>query len=305
MRRLTALLCSNIVRFILDTRILEALEERFEKICQSNDIKALECLLSETKFDLSYGSYMIFSRVVERGYLEPLIFLLSQPGADKAVSGDFYLSPTVSNTTLVNIAAEMGHLNIVKLLLKYDSVDPGAGKNEAIQTASKKGHLEIVKVLANDNRVDVTACHNYALEQAAAFGRYEVVKYLLTIPKVTAAPADDPQNRDFYLYRTVHAAAARSHLNIVLLVLRNFHLDRNRIIANNPKMQETLTAAFSILANLHQGYEWFKFFRNPEVSKDRILPKEISLNEVGKKLVGTIVSEGFGVRSNNGATYKF
>jgi ankyrin repeat protein len=61
-------------------------------------------------------------------------------------------------------ACELGHVEIIKLLLPYEEIDPTASKNFAIRIADVMGHTEIVNLLFNDHRIDhealITDCEN-------------------------------------------------------------------------------------------------------------------------------------------------
>lgn len=60
--------------------------------------------------------------------------------------------------------------------------------------AAQNGHLSIVKLLLNDPRVDPTAEDNYPLRKSAANGHIKVVEELLKDPRV------DPSCNNFYAY---------------------------------------------------------------------------------------------------------
>ena len=51
-------------------------------------------------------------------------------------------------------AAKAGNLEVVKLLLTDNRVDPSDDDNLAIIWAASRGHHEVVKTLLADNRVD-------------------------------------------------------------------------------------------------------------------------------------------------------
>ena len=72
-----------------------------------------------------------------------------------------------------------GHLEVVKLLLANDKVDPGADSNYAIKWASNYGHLEVVKLLLANDKVDPSADNNSAILSAYQKGHLEVVKLLI------------------------------------------------------------------------------------------------------------------------------
>ena len=48
------------------------------------------------------------------------------------------------------MASDNGHVEIVKLLLKYSRVNPSEDSNYAILMASGNGHIEVEKLLLKD-----------------------------------------------------------------------------------------------------------------------------------------------------------
>ena len=73
-------------------------------------------------------------------------------------------------------AAENGHLEVVKYLYE-NGANITVGDNYAVGLAARNGHLEVVKYL-HQNGADITADNNYAVRKAAENGHLEVVKYL-------------------------------------------------------------------------------------------------------------------------------
>lgn len=53
-----------------------------------------------------------------------------------------------------------------------------------IQLASQYGHLEIVKLLLNDNRVDPCVEDNYSIKMASLYAHRDIIRELLTNKKV-------------------------------------------------------------------------------------------------------------------------
>jgi hypothetical protein len=85
-------------------------------------------------------------------------------------------------------AVEDGDVEVVKLLLNDERVDPGANDNYLIKYACTKTEqdntLEIVRLLLNDSRVDPSADENFAILFAIYKGSIEIVKLLLLQPKL-------------------------------------------------------------------------------------------------------------------------
>jgi len=65
------------------------------------------------------------------------------------------LRKSQSITTLV-ASDQLGHIEVVKLLLTYPGVDPTEDNNYALQIASENGHIEVVKLLLTCPGVDPT-----------------------------------------------------------------------------------------------------------------------------------------------------
>jgi len=116
------------------------------------------------------------------------------------------------NQTPLSIAADKGHLEIVKYL-----VEQGAQLNQAdrldntpLHIAAGKGHLEIVKYLVK-KRANVDQINGYGrtpLYAAAERGRFEIVKYLVE-------QGVDVDRASHSKETPLHAAAEGGHLEIV------------------------------------------------------------------------------------------
>lgn len=66
-------------------------------------------------------------------------------------------------------------------LLHDDKVDPSAQDNMAICVAAQHGHLDVIKLLLGDPRVNPAVKQNFPLRLAAQYGHYDVVLYLLAL----------------------------------------------------------------------------------------------------------------------------
>jgi hypothetical protein len=80
--------------------------------------------------------------------------------------------------------SESCHVDIIKLLLADQSIDPSVDNNYAIRWASRFGYIEVVKLLLADYRVDPSVENNYAIRRAWRFGHTEVVNLLLDDSRV-------------------------------------------------------------------------------------------------------------------------
>ena len=108
------------------------------------------------------------------------------------------------------------HLEIVKLLLSHDRIDPSAKNNHAIRWASEHGHLDVVKLLLSDARVDPAADDNYAIRWASHYGHLEVVKLLLSDTRV------DPSTG---INCAIRWASFNGHQEVVKLLLSDERVD--------------------------------------------------------------------------------
>ena len=104
------------------------------------------------------------------------------------------VDPSADNNRAIRFTSQNGHLEIVKLLLANDKVDPSADNNYAIRLASLNGHSEIVKLLLANDKVDPSADNNYAIAWASRNGHLEVVKLL--IPRVDMSKITDTKILD-------------------------------------------------------------------------------------------------------------
>jgi hypothetical protein len=95
----------------------------------------------------------------------------------------------------LNWVCEFGHVELLKVLLMNERLDPSHNDQEPFRNASKEGHVEVVKLLLADKRVDPSADSNYAIRYASEKGHSEVVKLLLADKRV------DPSDGDNYAIR--------------------------------------------------------------------------------------------------------
>jgi hypothetical protein len=102
----------------------------------------------------------------------------------KLLLNDNRVDPAVMDSEALYRASVRGHLDIVQLLLEDGRVDPAAMDSEALMGASRMGHLEIVLCLLNNGRVNPAANNNQAIKRAYLYNHAEVFKILLKIPSV-------------------------------------------------------------------------------------------------------------------------
>ncbi|KAF7953257.1 hypothetical protein EAE96_006469 [Botrytis aclada] len=153
------------------------------------------------------------------------------------------------------VAAHFGCLEVVKLLLNLDNMDPnvqGIGERDSLSLAASNGHVDIVKTLLKDSRVklDVQDVNNWTpffwavggkhldivqlfsrnpgtninhvdkrgrnvLSWAAESGETQIVKHLLTIDQLYC------QNQDLSGRDALSWAAAAGHLEVIKLLLES------------------------------------------------------------------------------------
>lgn len=93
--------------------------------------------------------------------------------------------------TLIETLCRYGDVELVKIALTDEQIDPARYRNFPIQIAAKAGKIEIIKYLMTDVRVNPGDDNNYALEYAINSNKLEAVKLLLTDVRVTASLNDN------------------------------------------------------------------------------------------------------------------
>jgi ankyrin repeat protein len=122
---------------------------------------------------------------------------------------------TTAYNTLIN-ACKDGHVDVVKLLLNNDRVDPAADDNDAIQWACRNGHEKVVELLLADGRADPAADNNFAIYWACREGHDKVVKLLVADGRVDPA-ADNNM--------AIHWACRKGYDKVVKLLLADGRAD--------------------------------------------------------------------------------
>lgn len=142
--------------------------------------------------------------------------LLAQPGVDAAACDNY----------AVCLAAQNGHVAIVRHLLQQPGVDAAARNNYPLRGAAMHGQLEVVRLLVVLlGVVEATACGNEAVCVAAAHGHVEVVRYLVSQPGVDPrAVVEDHSTAACYAI----AQRAAWRLRGPLVLLRQLQLVRRQ-----------------------------------------------------------------------------
>lgn len=98
----------------------------------------------------------------------PLVMFLLAPFEGHPDPSEFYQFP-------IEFACGLGHIDIVRLLLKDLRVDPGAHNNSAICHAVFSNHPDVVRLLLADPRVDPTIQRDIVFEYAVDNGYVDIV----------------------------------------------------------------------------------------------------------------------------------
>ncbi|KAK7396524.1 hypothetical protein VNO78_17593 [Psophocarpus tetragonolobus] len=155
---------------------------------------------------------------IRAGNLELVLEIISQsPGEELK---ELLSMKNNSCETALYVAAENGHLDIVKELIRYHDIGLAGFKArngfDAFHIAAKNGHLEILKVLMElipEISLTVDLTNTTALHTAAAQGHIEVVNFLLETGSslVTIAKSNGKT--------VLHSAARNGHVEIIKAIL--------------------------------------------------------------------------------------
>lgn len=127
------------------------------------------------------------------------------------------IDPSSNHNEAIIEASSNGYSEIVKLLLQDPRVDPSDRNNQAIRNSSIAGHVEIVKLLLKDPRVDPSDNENEAIRNCSASGNILIVKLLLEDPRV------DPSDKN---NQAINWAIGQGHTKIVKLLLKDRRVSR-------------------------------------------------------------------------------
>lgn len=136
---------------------------QFLNAINNNDINTVELLLPQ--IDPTNDDHFCLEIAATNGYTEIVELLLN----DKRVKP--YASAFIG-------ACANGHLDIIKLLIKY-KINPAIENNEGLIVAVQNGHEKTVEYLMNDHRVDSSAQHWEALKIANQKGYAKITQLLL------------------------------------------------------------------------------------------------------------------------------
>jgi ankyrin repeat protein/RNAse (barnase) inhibitor barstar len=80
----------------------------------------------------------------------------------------------------LSLAAEFGHVEVVKILLAHECIDPGYSDNKVLKRACLLGREEVVKLLLKDPRVNPRG----SLSFACKVGHVSMIKAFLEDPRI-------------------------------------------------------------------------------------------------------------------------
>jgi hypothetical protein len=120
---------------------------------------AVRVVLCDTRVYNAQDYEASVRRSVNKGRASRLAWLLKQPRT---------ILPR--NKDLILTAAQRGHLEVVKVLMADDRIDPSdSNSNRVIIYAAMAGHVDVVRQLLTDPRVDPGAQRNGTLRGAIKF----------------------------------------------------------------------------------------------------------------------------------------
>ena len=144
----------------------------------SESFKILELLLSDPKADPNYSGGAFLKMAIDSGNVDLVKILINNSRVN--------LLPLDRNNYLLRVTCINNRIEVLKLLLADQRIDPSRHNNEAIYLASFHGHPEIVKLLLTDKRVKPEID---AIEDAFYCKHFEIVKLL--IPYVDLSKTDN------------------------------------------------------------------------------------------------------------------
>ena len=139
-----------------------------------------------------------------------------------------FLNPSVDDNEAIKLAAELGSVQIVDLLMNDPRVDPAVDGDTPLVIALVKNHPGVVMRLIQDPRVNTAVENNALIHWAAAHNHIKVVERLIHDPRVDLTSGNNT---------ALCTAALRGHLEVVNLLLRNRDV--------NPAAQDNLPIRYA------------------------------------------------------------
>lgn len=172
-----------------------------------------------------------------------------------------------SNNLPIRIASSLGLLEIVKLLLKQDSVNPASFDNFSIRRSVINNHIEVFRLLKSDKRVELFGYQDEILKDACKNGSLEIVKEIILELK-------KQKEKVKVSYTPAFMAAKGNHLNVLE------YLKKENLIKLENKKLEILYNGLN-----DNFFEVIEFFIHNDLINLTTLNKDVLSKEVLSKLV--------------------
>ena len=124
------------------------------------------------------------SSAIENGWTDLILDLLKEGYANPAANDNRSIRYACRNGTSWEEAGNV-MLDVVRLLLTDERVDPTAQNDYAIRKASEDGLLDVVRLLLEDGRANPAAENNAAVRIAQERGHNDIVELLASDPRVS------------------------------------------------------------------------------------------------------------------------
>ena len=268
----------NVIQFLIDSKIVPKYRDKeyhyknYRKYRNRNEGTLLEMALRKKQFEMAaslitngfspndYRERDIIYATASQGDVEAIKFLLDH-GIDVDNMYDIDVDKMYCRSTMLHMAVENGHFEVVKLLIdKQAHLNFADSMNrKPLYIAVKNGHFEIVKLLI-EKKADLNVIDSYKktlLHIAVEAGHFEIVKLL--IEKKADLSAVDSHERT-----PLHLAIEKGCPDIV-----KFLLDKGALID-----EETRIKAAGIKRFFIEGEE------NSHEEINRIITEKIIDNHV-------------------------
>ncbi|ORY44670.1 ankyrin [Rhizoclosmatium globosum] len=173
--------------------------EALRIVWERGQLDAAKMLVSTGKVDATYHDNEILLTYTALGHLDMVQYLVELPGIDPAVrdqkplllavQGGFWdvVDFLLTSQLVLRVACALGHVEVVRVLLRDGRVDVNAQESYPFYVACEKGHVEVVEALFDTGKVRLHEQGMDALFVSVKSDHPEVVRYLLSIG---AAPKD-------------------------------------------------------------------------------------------------------------------
>jgi len=152
---------------------IEFTDKYFQEAAEIGDALTVRLLLADGRIDPTTGNKAL-RHASTRGHVNVVRLLLA----------DGRIDPTSKSSEALRIASEHGLADIVKLLLADRRVVP---TGSAWERAIRFGRVEVVKLFLEDNRMDPSVYMNKFLYFAAKYNKPEIVELLLEDSRILTA----------------------------------------------------------------------------------------------------------------------